>query len=302
MHDESERLYSDPYAKYMYTGSFVMEWMGVSRSQQLFDVFFPGLLELLTLRTKWIDEQIAIHATHGANDGIGNDGNSDCGQLVILGAGYDTRGFRMNDFPEGFKIIEVDQPSVQASKRRVLKEIAERDNLVASRLKDNTVTFVPIDFDHHGDSIGEALHSFLEGDQRTIVVLEGVTQYIPKSSTASTLKQLHNLLPKGSVLLVSYVPQVIFDDPGQISSPDLIRFLLKGAEWSGEPWISAWTESGFAEFLSSDQCGGYEVLSDSAVEELEKQYLVPMRKNRRRSLNPIPPLERYVVARVVSEQ
>mmetsp|Transcript_10851 Transcript_10851/g.31570 ORF Transcript_10851/g.31570 Transcript_10851/m.31570 type:complete len:348 (+) Transcript_10851:190-1233(+) len=305
MYGKSERLYSDPYARYMYMGSFVMEWMGVSKSQRLFDIFFPGLLELLTLRTKWIDDQIAIHAARGDNDSNGDDDDDDgshCGQLVILGAGYDTRGFRLNTFSEGFKIIEVDQPSVQASKRRVLQEIAEHNRQVASRLKDGTVTFVPMDFNNHGDSFGETLRIFLDSDQCAIVVLEGVTQYIPKASTASTLKQLNNLLPKGSILLVSYVPQVLFDDPGQIAPPDSIRFLLKGAKWAGEPWISAWNKAGFSEFLSSELCGGYEILSDSAVTELEEQYLFPLRKNRGGSQRPIPPLERYVVARVVTKQ
>ena len=344
MQEESVRLYSDPYAKRMYPGSFVLGWLGASRSKRLFDAVCPGILELLTLRTKWIDDQIAIHI-HGNVNGNDKDPSSPaCGQMVILGAGYDTRGFRLDVFPEGFKIIEVDQPPVQASKQRALKGIASYDDRVASCLKNNIVSFVEVDFNNNNNirndkndtdnnnnddssmdaavsgvddspSVGEKLRSSssFNSHQKSIVLLEGVTQYIPKSSTASTLKQLHEILPAGSILLISYVPQNILnvdvDDPGrqqqqqqQIGSAtaSTIRFVLKMVAWYGEPWISAWTPPQFASFLSSDRCGGYEVLSDTTVMELKEKYLIPlMSKNRRINKKHELALERYVVAEVV---
>ena len=137
----------------------------------------------------------------------------------------------------------------------------------------------------------------------TVVLLEGVTQYLPKSATARTLKQLHELLPRGSVLLVSYVPQTVFDD----DTDRVSRLVLKGASLVGEPWISVWTRQGFARFLLS-KCGGYQVVSDSGVRELHEQYLTPLatrekdlphNRRSRNMRNQVPPIERYVVARVV---
>ena len=40
--------------------------------------------------------------------------------MVILGAGYDTRGFRM-DLPDTFRVMEVDQPAVQTIKKKKLE-------------------------------------------------------------------------------------------------------------------------------------------------------------------------------------
>jgi len=338
-----ERLYEDRYAHKMYSGSSVQSWMGGNRTRRIFDWCFLGGFDMLTLRTKWIDDEIMARAattaattvvavpvpgttttSYNNNHNNNDDDYHSAEQLVILGAGYDTRGFRL-DLPDLFRIVEVDQPDVQSRKRRILESIAKTDDNVYDRLYHRSSTpmveFLEIDFNQN--SIGELLSSnsnnknnkkkngdnsssssifSLDSTKITIVTLEGVTQYIPKTSTASTLKQVHAILAPGSVLLISYVPQALFDTPSECGGgggclsppPRISSLLLWGMKWIGEPWISSWSPASFRSFLS--ECG-YEVVSDVTVAELNERYLVP--KHRGLAKDKLASLERYVVASVV---
>ena len=306
LEDPSERLYEDPYAEQMYFGSSVQTWWGGNLTRKISDWIFAGMFDLLSLRTKWIDDAILAHVVDDSNTNSGG-GVASAEQLVILGAGYDTRGFRL-DLPDGFLVVEVDQPGVQSKKRKRLEGIAATDNSVASKLRatnsndsqlSSRVEFLEIDFNK--DSVGEILLSSatsLEHTKKTIVTLEGVTQYIPKTSTASTLQQVHSVLPEGSILLISYVPQAVYDNPSEcgINDPKKLSYMLKTVEWFGEPWISSWSPESFASFLN--ECG-YEVVSDVSAPELNEKYLLP--RNRGREKHELPSLERYVVASMVKK-
>merc|ERR1711977_271384 len=121
----------------------------------------------------------------------------------------------------------------------------------------------------------------------------GVTQYIPKSATATALGQLKEVLPTGSVLLISYVPEecIPTDDsdsdsdgsdpsassryrPELCGSPRLVDFMVNTiCPMIGEPWISGWSVAGFDSFLHQL---GYKVMSDTTMTELNDRYLRPL--------------------------
>ena len=281
-------LYEDPYAAYMYFGSSVTNLLGGNRTRKMFDWLQKGLFDVLTLRTKWIDDEIVTAANSAKAE-----------QLLILGAGYDTRGFRL-DLPDGFVTLEVDQPAVQSSKLKTMKKIGNFDAKVAARLEATTggprVEHVSIDFNQ--DSVSEETilqPTSLEAKKKTIITLEGVTQYIPDTSTASTLKQVHGLFPKESLLLISYVPESLYDRTNKSKeSLQQLDNLLKTAATFNEPWITSWSPDSFASFLK--ECG-FQVLSDVSVEELNEKYLVP--RNRGLKEDEKLELERYVVAKIV---
>lgn len=280
LHKPSMRLYYDPYASYMYKGSFVQTWLGEEGTRWIYNLAMKGVLESLTIRTKWLDDEIMKAI---------NDKNAT--QMVILGAGYDTRGFRL-DFPDEFCIIEVDQPAVQNMKRKKLERISKEYEQVASRMnaESGIVKFLGIDF--NTDSVGTKLtesNSPFNRVKPTILILEGVTQYIPKMSTASTLAQLRKIIPPHSTLLVSYVPKNLLDNPAK-------HAVVNIAKYAGEKWISGWTAQGFKSFL--DELG-YEVMSDSIISDLSDKYLAPL--NRSLDSNEILSIERYVTAVVKTD-
>ena len=285
-------MYVDPYAHLMYPGSSVQTLLGGRATLAVADWFLDGIFDHLSLRTKWIDDAVLGRA----ND----NNNSYYDQLVILGAGYDTRGFRL-DLPDGFAVWEVDQPGVQSRKRRLMEGIAATDRAVGARLGKPSpsaphVEFLEIDF--NADSIGERLVSQPAFDRTkpTIVTLEGVTQYIPNSATAGTLRQVRGFLSGGSVLVVSYVPSEVLDDTGSAcpASAWRLRLLLRFFAWIGEPWIGSYPTAGFESFLRDS---GYEIIENVGFSELNRRYLVP--RNRGRKDEELCNTERYVIARAV---
>lgn len=290
LEDPSQRLYEDPYAEYMYFGSSITNLMGGNMFRKLLGLVQVGMFDVLTLRTKWIDDEIM----NAAN-------TKDVQQLLILGAGYDTRGFRL-DLPKGFVVLEVDQPEVQAIKLKKLRYLAKSNESVASRLDadsstaTSTVEHVSINFNK--DSIRKETildPTSLDATKPTIITLEGVTQYIPDTSTASTLKQVHSLFSDGSLLLISYVPDALYDrtNKSEKKLKQLDRFLTM-VKWSNEPFITSWSPEAFESFLKD--CG-FQVISDVSVEELNDKHLVA--RNRGLSEDEKLELERYVVAKIV---
>jgi methyltransferase (TIGR00027 family) len=338
LHEPSSRLYNDPYAQYMYQGSFVQTWLlGESGTRRIYDFLCKGLLEMITLRTKWIDDEImkAIQIPqlpqrrptdddntdedNKNDDYTGATGATGAEQMIILGAGYDTRGFRLT-LPDTFRVIEIDQPDVQALKIKKLVTIAKTDEKVLSRImktnntkNNNIVQFIGIDFNKGGNdaSISDRLLSsnVFDKNKVTVVILEGVTQYIPKSSTADTLQQLHTILPANSIVLISYVPQDTYDDPNKLcgggsggssskstSCVNRINLLLKLTNlFAGEPWITGWkTTKDFGFFLKEL---GYKLQSVSTVDMLNDKYLTPLNRNIKKE--DMIPIEQYAVAIVV---
>src|SRR5262245_38877596 len=68
---------------------------------------WPGVRTSVVARTRLIDETIATVVDAGMP------------QVVLLGAGFDSRAERLPDL-ESARVFEVDHPATQAAKRRVL--------------------------------------------------------------------------------------------------------------------------------------------------------------------------------------
>lgn len=102
-------------------------------------------------------------------------------QVVSLGAGYDTRGYRLECIKSqkyGVKYFEVDVKTTQEHKLAVL----ERNSVNVSH-----VTFVPVDF-----SIETFTECLLRNnwtqDKPTVFLWEGVSMYLPEQAVHDTLR------------------------------------------------------------------------------------------------------------------
>ena len=102
-----EQLFQDPYAHKMYPKSWITGCMGWKRIKGFLRGINGGACYLLIGRTKWLDDVVM----QAAEDGIK--------QVVILGAGYDMRGYRLN-LDDSVRVFEIDQPEVQLSKKAKL--------------------------------------------------------------------------------------------------------------------------------------------------------------------------------------
>jgi methyltransferase (TIGR00027 family) len=173
-----------------------------------------GMADMIALRTAAIDSAVRTAIANGAT------------QLVILGAGYDGRAWRMPELA-GVKVFEVDHPATQRDKRAHLAELppATAD-----------VTFVSMDFER------ESLSRVLEraGHDRatpTCWIWEGVVMYLTREAMRATLTGIADRSARGSTLIVNY---------HTVHRRLIARLLFR---LIGEPQISAWTPAQMADDL-----------------------------------------------------
>jgi methyltransferase (TIGR00027 family) len=117
-------------------------------------------------------------------------------QVVILGAGFDTRAYRLEGFKKA-KVFEVDHPNTQKMK------VARLKGVIRGELP-SWVTFVPVDFER--DKLDEKL---LEGgyrkDLKTLFIWEGVTPYLTAESVERTLSLVVASSSRGSSIIFDYL-------------------------------------------------------------------------------------------------
>ena len=94
-------------------------------------------------------------------------------QLVLLGAGYDTRATRLRAVSAS-TVFEVDHPVTQARKRAALGAVPEH------------VRYVPLDFES-GAVQSALIDAGFERTQRTCVLWEGVFSYLTPRAIDSIL-------------------------------------------------------------------------------------------------------------------
>jgi len=146
-----------------------------------------GIWGSMLCRKCYIDDK--IHEAIGAIDA-----------LVILGAGLDTRAYRMPELST-IPVFEVDLPENIAYKRTRLQQLYGQ--LPA------TVQFVPIDFEHQNLETVLAGHGY-RADQRTFFVWEAVTQYLTEEAVRKTFDFLARAA-SGSRLVFTYIRQDFMD-------------------------------------------------------------------------------------------
>lgn len=190
------RLLAWPYALPLRLGrAFPRVGRALCAAQDLVD---GGRMRHFELRTAAIDAVLlAFAARHpGA-------------VLVILGAGFDARAFRLHDAFQ--KVIEIDHPATQAIKRARI----ERAGLPAGR-----IAFAPCDFS--AGALDDVLKRHVPVDHPVAVVWEGVTMYIDATHVDESLLALRDSLAPSSLLAVTYLAE----------KPS--RTLEHAVRWAGE--------------------------------------------------------------------
>lgn len=103
--DKSKLLFIDPYAYMFVTGSSIITWFGYEYCKTQSDKIVVGMWESLICRQLFIDNEMIIAVEEDKVE-----------QIVILGAGYDCRFYRLDairKYGDRLTLIEVDQPEVR---------------------------------------------------------------------------------------------------------------------------------------------------------------------------------------------
>ena len=131
---------------------------------------------------------------------------------MILGAGFDTRAHRLRSLA-GLPIFEVDHTATQATKGSVVDHFG---------LTTSNVIYVPVDFE--GDSLNYQLEAAgFDRGARTLVVWEGVTNYLSAEAVAETLLTIRRLAAQGGTLIFTYLYAGVLD--GSASFPEAARWV-----------------------------------------------------------------------------
>ncbi len=113
----------------------------------------------------------------------------DVRQIVLLGAGFDTRPYRFMDQLAGIRIIEVDHPGTAAWKRKRLHRLGTATE---------HVTYISTDF--NVDCLKECLlKNNYDPRAPTFFLWEGVVMYLPIDSVNRTLSFIAQAAPGSSV-------------------------------------------------------------------------------------------------------
>ncbi|MEV7320678.1 class I SAM-dependent methyltransferase [Streptomyces sp. NPDC093970] len=174
------------------------------------------------------------------------------GQLVILGAGLDTRAWRLPELART-DVWEVDHPASQQDKRARLGAVAELPDAARS------VRFTPVDFavDDLGAALDAAGH---DASAPTTWLWEGVVTYLTRDEVRSTVAALAARSAPGSTLVLNYQAP-----SARASAGRLLARVLRSSMTSGEPWRSLWTPERMAGLLAEH---GLRVVSDDDLHTL----------------------------------
>jgi len=227
---------------------------------KVIDRKFPNLTMHFAARTRYLDDCVIA----AIDDGLKT--------VVILGAGYDTRAYRL----KSASYFEIDRPAVQQLKQERLR---------AANL--SGATLIPVDFQK--DSLAEKLQTGgVCKDDATIFLWEGVTQYISREAIVETLTVLTKF--RKMRLVFTYVDSRIFGDDASVVEDSFdIKVIMKEAAKKGEPWITGFAADEIPDFLRSF---GLQVVEDIGFDDFNARYYQPVGRKIESGLR----CERFVLA------
>jgi methyltransferase (TIGR00027 family) len=178
----------------------------------MIDRRFPGATDTVVSRIRFVDDCLNACIKEGIE------------QLVILGAGYDSRAYRFNEL-KSKRVFEVDHPNTQRLKK---KKVTKIFGCLPSYVK-----FVPVDFEK------EKLMPKLSAagyriNLKTLFIWEGVCKYLTPNAVNELLSVVSGNSCKGSSIVFDYLFQSMVD---RSSGSKLAEKALDFQAKKGEPFI-----------------------------------------------------------------
>jgi methyltransferase (TIGR00027 family) len=196
-----DRLFNDPYAEVLAgpDGPGLLTHFHPTHANDEGNPYLP-------IRTRWFDDFLTERVTEG-------------GQVVGLGAGLDTRAYRM-DWPRGVTLFEVDQPAVLAYKRDRLGPSGAVERCDRREIAVNLADDWPAALRDAG----------FEPDRPTVWFAEGVLFYLPEELARQVMQRTATLSAPGSEAGVDLIGTGIFRFK-------YMREFLRRLEEADSPWV-----------------------------------------------------------------
>jgi len=247
----NERVLNDPYAIQFLSGIYtilaktrflissrllvkIMDWYVSS--------FIPGGINFDVVKARYIEDYL----NQCIEDGIE--------QLVLLGAGYDSRAFRFNALKEKVKVFEVDHPDSQRIKKEKVKKIFGS--------LPGHIIYIPVDFDK--EKLDEKLfESGYAKNLKTLFIWEGVTYYLTAEAVDATLAFIANNSGEGSSVIFDYSYESFIN--GRVKEAKKMR---RKAAQLGEPFTFGIEEGTVEEFLSKRGFGQVKDMNAQSLHDI----------------------------------
>ncbi len=206
------------------------------------DKEMPGVIGNLLYRTRYIDD-------------ILKENIEEMEQILILGAGFDTRALRIEGI-ERLNVFEVDLPQIISKKKKGLKNIYQE---LPEHLR-----LVEIDFEER--SLKEVLlKNNFDENKKTFVIWEGVTQYLEKEAVDKVFDYFAELKSESRVLFTYIIKEVVAGSERSQADQKIIDFVKE----MGSPWKTGFKSTEIEEALKSR---GLELIEDLGRDEYKKRY------------------------------
>ena len=179
-----------------------------------FDWMMPGQFEAFAYRKAFCERQVREGIKVGAR------------QVLVLGAGYDTLGWRLAPEFSDVNFFEIDHPATAHLKAKGIEVMGRRANLhlIAEDLSQRRLSDV-LQANATWDSTAPA-----------VIVAEGLLMYLPPDAVATLFKQCAAVTGPGSRIAFTYIGQDSHGRPDVGPWTSLFLWIL---EVMGEPWL--WT-------------------------------------------------------------
>jgi methyltransferase (TIGR00027 family) len=266
------RLFDDPFAPLFLGWRFRtalhlsrLPVIGAAMPWSLVDWHWSGPRGTVAVRTRYIDDCLGDALHHGVQ------------QVVILGAGFDCRAYRIREIAQS-RVFEADHPATQATKKEI---VSHRLRTLPSH-----VTYVPIDFTAGPlDTVMQA--SGCRSDVRTFFVCEGVTHYLPADTIDAVFRYVSRSAP-GSRLVFTYIHRGMLDGSARFAGADNTLATVRRA---GEPYTFGFEPAELPPYLAARNLV---LVEDVGADAYRARYLTP----RGRGGEPLSEYQRAALASV----
>ena len=193
----------------------------------------------LAARTLFFDAQTTAALDH------------DVGQVVIVGAGYDSRTWRLAR--AGAAFYEVDHPATQADKQR-LAATPGPVYVAADLMCERVLALLPA--------------AGFQSERPAVFIVEGLTMYLPEETVSALLSDLAEIAAPGSRLAVNFTVQGGGSASG--ASRAIAWLTRRTWRWRGEPTYG-WVDPDTIPDLLN--VAGWTVSETLSAPELASRYL-----------------------------
>ena len=232
-------------ARFMLRRAWIRAWF-----KNWFERQAPGIRGALLCRTRSIDDLLKAAIAGGLRS------------VVILGAGLDTRAYRLPELASAH-VFELDLPHVQAAKRT---RLGQRPIAPTSHVR-----FVPIDFNLQPFDTALAASGF-DASQPALFVWEGVSQYLPPAAVDAVLRTIASMA-YGSELVFTYVLEEAVNGRFRADRSEAFRKVTRRLP---EPWLFGIDPSKLQAVLADR---GLLLCEDLGAEEHIARYLQPIHRD-----------------------